>query len=242
MAKPVEADRPRSGLSVTTRRGVKGVDARTTPTMLVALGFEGTVTDEDLRILLGEEKGVADAVAEVANRPVDDENGYTRNMREYIELLAGLPEDRIAAALEAVHLRDGAGELITALREADIHVAIITETFDRGVEAVLDHEGITADTIVANRLSVANGALTGEIEGPLIDGSKAESLERVATTELTNLSDTIAIGARRPDLSMMQTAGEGIGLDPAPMVEPHCDTVVYSIDDLHRLFEERNLL
>lgn len=107
---------------------------------------------------------------------------------------------------------------------------------------MLDREGVTVDTIVANRFVIEDGALTGEIEGPLMDESKAESLERVATMEGVNLADTVAIGNGKADLSMIHTAGEGIGLDPEPMIEPHCDSIVYSMERLRRLFEERNLL
>jgi phosphoserine phosphatase len=41
---------------------------------------------------------------------------------------------------------------------------------------------------------------------------------------------------------MLQVAGEAIGVTPKPAVRPHCDTVVDSIERLHRTFERRGIV
>ncbi|WP_193309572.1 phosphoserine phosphatase SerB [Halorubrum halophilum] len=196
---------------------------------LIAFDFDGTLSDSEMTVLLAERAGVADEVAEITERAMNDELSYAESLYQRAELLAGLDEDAVAAAFDAVTLRPGAGDLIERLQAEGHHVAVLTGGFERGVEAALAKEGVTADTIVANRLPMAGGALTGDAEGPLIEGTKDDALEALADDVGVPMAETIAVGDGANDLPMLEVANLAVGFEPKDAVRPVCDTVVESM-------------
>jgi phosphoserine phosphatase len=196
---------------------------------VVAFDFDGTLSDSEMTVLLGRRCGAADEMAEITERAMNDEIGYAESLRKRAALLEGLSEADAAAAYDEVELREGAASLIRSLNEAGVTTAILTGGFERGVEVALEREGVTVDHIVSNRLPMADGALTGEVEGPLIEGTKDTALEELADLVDADLEETVAVGDGANDLPMLRVAGLSIGFDPKPAVEPHCEVVVDSM-------------
>lgn len=209
---------------------------------LVAFDFDGTLSDSEMTVLLGEQIGVADEMAEITERAMNDEIGYAESLRERARLLEGLSKSDAEAAYGEVRLRPGAAELIEALNEAGVHTAILTGGFERGVERALAHEGVTVDSIVANRLPIDGDELTGEVEGSLIEGTKDDALRRLASAQGVAPDETIAVGDGANDLPMLRVAGLAVGFDPKPAVSPHCDKIVENMAELQSLLETRNVL
>jgi phosphoserine phosphatase len=209
---------------------------------IVAFDFDGTLSDSEMTVLLGEQREVADEMADITERAMNDEIEYATSLRERAALLDGLSETDTQRAFDKVRLREGAADLISALREAGVHVSILTGGFERGVQTALDHEDIAVDSIVANRLPINAGSLTGSVEGPLIEETKDEAL-RDLTRELdTDPDSVIAVGDGANDLPMLELAGFAVGYDPKPAVEPACDATVTTMADLRDLLVERSLL
>ncbi|WP_436936283.1 phosphoserine phosphatase SerB [Halovenus marina] len=208
---------------------------------VVAFDFDGTLSDSEMTVLLGEQCGVADEMEEITERAMNDELEYPESLRERCALLEGLADEKAQAAFDEVRLRPGAADVIESLRDAGVYVAILTGGFERGVAAALDREGVTVDAIVANRLPVADGKLTGEVEGPLIEGTKDDALEVLTAVVGADRADTIAVGDGANDLPMLEAAGLAIGFEPKPNVEPACDSVVSSMPKLLDLLERENL-
>jgi phosphoserine phosphatase len=157
---------------------------------------------------------------------MNDEIGYAESLRERAALLEGLSEADAAAAYDEVELREGAASLIRSLNEAGVTTAILTGGFERGVEVALERECVTVDHIVSNRLPMADGALTGEVEGPLIEGTKDTALEELADLVDADLKETVAVGDGANDLDMLNTAGLGIAFNAKPIVRQAADTAV----------------
>ncbi|WP_324755819.1 phosphoserine phosphatase SerB [Haloarcula montana] len=210
--------------------------------MLVAFDFDGTLSDSEMTVLLGNQNGTAADMEAITERAMNDEIEYAESLRQRCALLEDLPDEQAQAAFDQVELRPGAADVIAALRAAGVHVVILTGGFERGVQAALDREGVEVDAIVANRLPVADGKLTGAVEGPLIEGTKDDAME-VATAILgEDRSATVAVGDGANDLPMLEVAGLAIGFEPKPAVEPACDEVVSTMAQLQELLEAEGIL
>lgn len=209
---------------------------------LVAFDFDDTLSQSDLSILLGREYDVASEMRGLLEQGLRDEIDFETSLRERVSLLDGMPESRVESAFERCQLRDGAAELIADLRRSDVSVAIVTGGFERGVEATLDRAGVAVDHLVANRLVIENGALTGEVGGPLLDGEKDRPLGELAVEAGVDLDRTMAVGGGATDLPMLRAAGTAIGFEPEPVVEQYCDHVVTSMRKLRLYFEQHDII
>jgi phosphoserine phosphatase len=210
---------------------------------LVAFDFDGTLSDSEMTVLLGAQCGVADEMEAITERAMNDEIEYAESLRERVGLLDGLPADAVETAFEAVELRAGTADVIRALNDAGVVTAIVTGGFGRGVESALARNDLPVDTIVANQLVFDDeGDLTGEVEGPLIEGTKDDALDAVANNAGVALDETVAVGDGANDLPMLRAAGFAVGYEPKPAVEPHCEEVVGSMDELREQLEDRSIL
>jgi phosphoserine phosphatase len=210
---------------------------------LVAFDFDGTLSDSEMTVLLGDRCGVADDMAEITERSMNDEIEYAESLRRRAALLDGLSGSDADAAFNEVELREGAADLIGELNDAGVTTAILTGGFERGVATALEREGVAVDRIVSNRLPMNDEPeLTGEVEGPLIEGTKDDALETLASEVGIDLADTVAVGDGANDLPMLNVAGLSIGFDPKPAVEPHCEVVVNSMADVRETLLDRDVL
>ena len=209
---------------------------------LVAFDFDGTLSDSEMTVLLGEQCGVADRMDEITEQAMNNEIEYAESLRKRCALLDGLSEEKARAAFDQVTLRPDTGGVVDALDEAGVYTAILTGGFERGVESALEKEGVGVETLIANRLPVADGALTGEVEGPLIEGTKDDALDVLTTVVGESMEEAVAVGDGANDLPMLEAAGFAVGFSPKPAVEPACDVVVESMAELRDVLESEGVL
>jgi len=209
---------------------------------LIAFDFDGTLSDSEMTVLLGEQLGVADEMANITERAMNDKLSYAESLRSRAELLTGLSEADADDAYSEVVLRPDAASVIDRLREAGHTVAIFTGGFERGVAHALGDAGTEVDHIVANALPIEDGELTGEVTGPLIEGTKDDQLEALAADLGVDMGETVAVGDGANDLPMLEVAGLAVGFEPKPAVEPSCDDVVSTMAALGDLLESRGVL
>jgi len=209
---------------------------------LVAFDFDGTLTQSDLLALLGREYNVAGEVRGLVEQGLRDEAAFERTLRQRTSMLKGMPEQRVDAAFDRCKLRSRAADLISNLRRSGVTVAIITGSFERGVEAALRRANVAVDHIVANRLVIRNGAVTGDVEGPLLDAEKDLALEEIALDEGVDTERTIAVGNGPTDRPMLRAAGTAIGFKPDRGTEKLCDYTVTSVLKLRLHFEQHGVI
>lgn len=209
---------------------------------LVAFDFDGTLSADEMIVLLGEAAGAADEIAAITERAMAGELSFGESLRNRVALLEGVSNDAAERAFDRIELRPGTADLLGLLAETDTRTAILTGGFETGVERALENAGVSVDRIVANRLPLTDGSLTGTVEGPLIEGEKDEALASVATDMSMSFDETIAVGDGANDVPMLQWAGFAIGYRPKVGVEEYCDTTVDSMTELQSLFQSRNVV
>ena len=102
-----------------------------------------------------------------------------------------------------------------------------------GFHEVLDTVAppIGVDLWRANRLADDGGALTGFVDGEIVDAAaKAAALGEWAAALGVPLTRTIAIGDGANDLRMMAAAGLGVAFNAKPAVRAQADLVIGPVD------------
>lgn len=170
--------------------------------------------------------GLKAEVSEVTERAMRGELDFAEALRSRVTLLAGLTEATVAECLrERVKLMGGAVDLVTAFRAAGGRAVLVSGGFTHFTGSVAKQIGF--DRAVANRLIVKDGALTGEVEFPIVDAqTKCEILLAEAAALGIPLSATIAIGDGANDIPMIETAGLGVAYHAKPKTEAAADAAV----------------
>ncbi len=170
--------------------------------------------------------GLKAEVSEVTERAMRGELDFAEALRSRVALLAGLSEATVAECLrERVKIMGGAIDLIAALKAAGGRAVLVSGGFTHFTDSVAAQIGF--DRAVANRLVVKGGALTGEVEWPIVDAqTKRETLIAEAAALGIPLSATLAIGDGANDIPMIETAGLGIAYHAKPKTEAAADASV----------------
>lgn len=209
---------------------------------LVAFDFDGTLTEDEMTVLLGERMNVAEEMARITEQAMQGEIEYAESLRTRVAMLEGLDGEEVADAFAEVELRPGMAEVLDDLQTAGVTTAILTAGFTRGVRHVLDRAGVAADVLIANTLEVEDRTLTGEVSGPLVEGTKDVALRALAEEQHVSLAEVIAVGDGANDLPMLEAAGVAIGYDPKPVVVDACDHTASSVEELRARLREHGAL
>lgn len=203
---------------------------------LLVFDVDSTLIREEVIELLAEEAGARETVAEITNRAMSGEIDFEQSLRERVSLLAGLPESVIDSVAKRINLSVGAEALITAVQDAGGAVGAVSGGFTQLLEPLSRNLGL--DFYRANKLEIINGAITGNLVGPIIDrAAKATALLEWKTQ--SGLSHTIAIGDGANDLDMLAAAELGVAFNAKPILREAADFVIESLD-LSELISQLN--
>lgn len=194
-------------------------------TPLVVLDCDSTTIQDEVIELLADAAGTRELVAEVTERAMRGELDFAESLAERVATLRGTPEAVFGQAYARVRLSPGIRELIAAVHEHGGKVGVVSGGFHEVLDPIAEDLGL--DFWRANRLEVADGALTGRTVGPVIDAeAKALALAEWAEASGIPLSATVAIGDGANDLKMMAVAAIGVGYNAKPIVREHADVSI----------------
>lgn len=192
---------------------------------LVVMDVDSTLIQDEVIELIADHAGTREAVAEVTERAMRGELDFAESLHARVATLAGLPATALEEVRDQVRLTPGARTLVRTLRRLGFSVALVSGGFEEVVRPIADELGIAL--VRANRLEVADGVLTGRVDGPVVDrAGKAAALAEFAAAEGLPLSRTVAIGDGANDLDMLGAAGLGIAFNAKPLVRAQADTSV----------------
>lgn len=192
---------------------------------LIVLDVDSTLIQQEVIELLAAHAGVEDQVREITEKAMRGELDFSESLKARVALLKGLPESVIVDVRSQILLTPGARTLVETLKKLGHSVAVVSGGFTEVIEPIILELGI--NHYRANTLGIANGTLTGLVEGPIIDrAAKAQALRDFAELESVNLEQTIAIGDGANDLDMIAIAGMGIAFNAKPAVKAAADSSV----------------
>jgi phosphoserine phosphatase len=201
-----------------------GVDAAIT----CGRGFEHyglLIMDMDSTLLavecideIAEHAGVKDQVAAITERAMQGELDFAGSLVERVRMLAGLPKAVLEQVYaERIRANPGAERLINTLRGLGIRVAVVSGGFTFFTDRLAGDMGL--DATEANELEIADGELTGEVRGAIVDGArKAEFLGELRSRYGLSPDQVIAMGDGANDLPMIESSGMGIAYHAKPKV------------------------
>jgi phosphoserine phosphatase len=219
------------GVDVAVQRG--GLHRRAM--RLVVMDVDSTLVSGEAIDLLAARAGCAAKVAELTAATMRGELDFAAALRERVALLAGLDASVIDEVRAELRLTPGARTLIRTLRRLGYKCGIVSGGFTQFTDVLAADLGL--DYATANTLEIADGKLTGQVSGAVIDrAGKATALRDFAARSGVPLSQTVAVGDGANDLDMIAAAGLGIAFNAKPAVRdaadaslsvPHLDAILH---------------
>jgi len=193
---------------------------------LVVFDVDSTLIEDEVIELLAEAAGKRAEVAAVTERAMRGELDFAESLRDRVATLVGLDEAVIGQTYERINVTAGAQELIDAVHAAGGKVGAVSGGFNQVLEPLAKR--LSLDFWRANELGVANGKLSGEVIGRIVDRqAKADALSEWSQELGLTRRQTVAVGDGANDLQMMQEAGLSVAFNAKPTVREQAQLVVH---------------
>ncbi|MGH7117365.1 MAG: phosphoserine phosphatase SerB [Stellaceae bacterium] len=184
---------------------------------LLVADLESTMIENEMLDELALLLGIGPRVAEITRRAMNGEVDFAEALEARVALLAGAEARVLDQAAARIRLALGARVLVDTMRRNGAATALVTGGFTIFAERVARDLGV--DRVIANRLDVAAGRLTGRVLAPIVTGdTKRETLLALAAELAVPPVRTIAVGDGANDLAMLAAAGLGVAFRAKPRV------------------------
>jgi phosphoserine phosphatase len=193
--------------------------ARLSDYRLIAFDMDSTLITvecvDEIADYVGRKAEVA-AITEAAMR--GEIADYDESLRQRVALLAGLPVTVLQQVYdERVRLSPGAQRLADACRAAGLKLMVVSGGFTFFTDRLRARIGL--DFSHASSLEVANGRLTGQLVGEIVNADvKKRTVEQVCAEIGCAPAQAIVVGDGANDLKMMSIAGISVAYRAKPIV------------------------
>jgi phosphoserine phosphatase len=189
---------------------------------LIVFDMDSTLIEGEVINELAEIKGVGEQVAAITKRAMNGEIDFDQSLIERVKLLKGLTQDQALSIIEHIKLTPGTDHFIKTVKSLGYKTAVISGGFTHFADHLRKTLGL--DYAFANELVFEQGALTGEVKRPIVNGEqKSFLLSFLAQQESISLEQVVAIGDGANDLPMLAKAGMGIAFHAKEIVRQSAD-------------------
>ncbi len=196
---------------------------------LVVLDVDSTLIHDEVIELLAAHAGTGQLVADITQRAMRGELDFEQSLRERVGTLRGLSESVFGDVAGRIRVTDGVPELVAGVHAARGLIGVVSGGFHELVDGLATRLGI--DRWRANRLAVADGVLTGGVDGDVVDAvAKERALRGWAAEAGVPMTRTVAIGDGANDLRMMRAAALSVAFCAKPAVRAAADLAIDTRD------------
>ena len=184
--------------------------------------MDSTIIGQECIDELADFAGIKPQIAAITEAAMRGELDFRAALAERVALLKGLPADAIDRCLaERIRPMAGAATLVATLKAHGTRCVLVTGGFHQFAGPVAAMLGF--DHVVANRLDVANGHLTGLLAGPICDSTTKLETLRAEVATLGAGATSLATGDGANDIPMIAAATWGVAYHAKPKAKAAAD-------------------
>lgn len=184
------------------------------PHLLVS-DMDSTIIGQECIDELAEYAGIKPQIAMITERAMRGELDFAMALHERVALLVGLEERAIEECLNnRIRPNSGAKAMIEALKARGCRTVLVTGGFHQFADVIARELGF--DRVVANRLAIAEGRLTGQLVGSISDAATKACVLNAERESLGAHAVTLALGDGANDAEMLSAATYGIAYHAKP--------------------------
>ena len=162
--------------------------------------------------------GIKPQVAAITEQAMRGEIEYNESLQRRVALLKGLDESALKRVYdERLKLSPGADVLLAAAKKNGIKTLLVSGGFTYVTNLLKPRLGL--DYTYSNTLGIANGKLTGEVIGRIVNAdAKRDELLRVSASLGIQREQIIGMGDGANDLKFMAECGVSVAYHAKPIV------------------------
>ncbi|HZF46608.1 MAG TPA: phosphoserine phosphatase SerB [Sphingomonadaceae bacterium] len=159
--------------------------------------------------------GIKHQIAAITERAMQGELDFESALRERVMLLRDLSEGAIFECLDTrIDPMPGARVLVETLKSKGCRTVLVTGGFHQFADPVAELLGF--ERVVANRLAVEGGVLTGGLVGGITDSGVKKAVLLEEMVELGAEAVSLATGDGANDIPMLEAATYGVAYHAKP--------------------------
>ena len=192
---------------------------------LLVMDMDSTVIQMECIDEIAALAGVGPEVAEVTELAMQGKLDFAQSLTQRVGCLKGADEKILQQVRDSLPLMPGLERLVKVLKAHGWKIAIASGGFTYFADYLKVRLGL--DAAVSNQLGIADGKLTGLVDGAIVDANvKAQTLKDLAQQYGIEPQQTIAMGDGANDLVMMAAAGLGVAYKAKPVVLEKADAAI----------------
>jgi phosphoserine phosphatase SerB len=209
---------------------------------LAAFDMDGTLIQGRLVFALADKFDLSYKVRSIQSHRLMSGHEQTKAIAE---LFAGLTRKDLESAIASIPFTQHCERTISALKDRGYKVGIISDSYTIAAGLVADR--LNLDFVMANKLQILNGKITGKVDMPLgwdrigcyckISVCKRYHLEKSAQQFSVPIKNTLAVGDTKSDICMIQRAGVGVAFMPKDEEVKKATDKIVSEPDLLKVLE-----